>query len=189
MAMENSALEIIESLYKMIAEAWGVPLGNEKCIIEREKVLSLLDELKACLPVEIAEARRLVNSRTEYMNSARKEAEALRQQAEEQVRAMIDRQAIVQEARRRSEEMLASAESRTRELRRLASEYVDDALRRTEEAMTEALSSVRTTRSRFVSLTGGSVETAPEEDKEAETTEEEKKNGVTYVEIVPDVEE
>ena len=35
--MENSSLEIIEQLYQIVAEAWGVPLGNEKCIIERER--------------------------------------------------------------------------------------------------------------------------------------------------------
>lgn len=184
MAMENSALEIIEGLYKMIAEAWGVPLGNEKCIIEREKVLGLLDELKACLPVEIAEARRLVNSRTEYMNSAKKEAEAMRQQAEQQVRAMIDKQAIMLEAKRRSEEMLTSAETRSRELRRVASEYVDDALRRTEEAMAEALGNVRATRARFQTLTGAAMP------QEAEASaDEEKTPAPTFVEIVPDVEE
>lgn len=184
MAMESGALEIIEGLYKMIAEAWGVPLGNEKCIIEREKVLGMLDELKACLPVEIAEARRLVSSRTEYMNSARKEAEAMRQQAEEQVRAMIDKQTIMQEAKRRSEEMLTSAETRSRELRRVASEYVDDALRRTEEAMAEALGNVRATRSRFVTLTGATVPQEPET-----PAPEEKTPTPTFVEIVPDVEE
>ena len=186
MAMENSALEIIESLYKMIAEAWGVPIGNEKCIIEREKVLSMLDELKACLPVEIAEARRLVSSRTEYMNSAKKEAEAMRKQAEEQVRAMIDKQAITMEAKRRSEEMLSSAETRSRELRRVASEYVDDALRRTEEAMTEALGNVRATRTRFLTLTGAAM---PQEAETAAPEEEKEAPAPTFVEIVPDVEE
>ena len=191
MAMESSALEIIEGLYKMIAEAWGVPLGNEKCIIEREKVLGMLDELKACLPVEIAEARRLVNSRTEYMNSARKEAEAMRAQAEEQVRAMIDKQTIMQQARERSEEMLSSAEKRSRELRRVASEYVDDALRRTEEAMTEALSNVRATRARFVTVTGSAVpaEASAVEEKTEAPAPEEKKDTPDYVEIIPDVEE
>lgn len=79
--MEQGALEIIEVLYQMIAEAWGVPLGQEKCIIEREKALSLLDELKARLPVEVAEARRLVSARDEFISNARKEADALRRQA------------------------------------------------------------------------------------------------------------
>lgn len=48
--MDYQALEIIDMLYTMIAEAWGVPLGNEKCIIERDKALNLLDDLKAQLP-------------------------------------------------------------------------------------------------------------------------------------------
>ena len=59
--MENHALDIIDMLYNMIAEAWGVPLGNDKCIVERDKALNLLDDLKATLPMELSEARRLVN--------------------------------------------------------------------------------------------------------------------------------
>ncbi len=189
MAMENSALELIESLYKMIAEAWGVPLGNEKCIIEREKVLTMLDELKACLPVEIAEARRLVSSRNEYMNSARKEVETLRREAQEQARALVDKQAIVQEARRRSEEMISSAETRSRELRKVASDYVDEALRKTEESMAEALGKVRATRSSFIALTGGTAAAGENAPETQETPAEEKEAAPTFVEIVPDVED
>ena len=68
--MENQALEIIDMLYTMIAEAWGVPLGNDKCIVERDKALGLLDDLKAVLPLELSEARRLVNAREEFVSSA-----------------------------------------------------------------------------------------------------------------------
>ena len=32
-------MELIENLYTMVSEAWGVPLGNDKCIVEREAVL------------------------------------------------------------------------------------------------------------------------------------------------------
>jgi hypothetical protein len=63
--MENEVLERLEMLYTMVTEAWGVPLGNEKCIVERDKVLNLLDEIKAQLPSELSEARRLVNARDE----------------------------------------------------------------------------------------------------------------------------
>ena len=61
--MDNQALEIIDMLYTMIAEAWGVPLGNDKCIVERDKALGLLDDLKAVLPLELSEARRRSISR------------------------------------------------------------------------------------------------------------------------------
>ena len=170
--MENGALEIIEVLYQMIAEAWGVPLGQEKCIIEREKALSLLDELKARLPVEVAEARRLVSARDEFISNARKEADALRRQAEEQARRMVDSQEIVRVARQRSTDMMTSAETKSRELKRVASEYVDDALRRTEEAVAAALDDVRQSRARFRSITGvtAPAPAEPEEEPAAEET-------------------
>ena len=38
-------MELIETLYSMVTEAWGVPLGNDKCIVERENVLEILNEL------------------------------------------------------------------------------------------------------------------------------------------------
>ena len=35
----NDVIELLDILYGMVTEAWGVPLGNDKCIIEREKAL------------------------------------------------------------------------------------------------------------------------------------------------------
>lgn len=81
--MENHALDIIDMLYNMIAEAWGVPLGNDKCIVERDKALNLLDDLKATLPMELSEARRLVNARRRIRRQqAKQEADNIRRGAE-----------------------------------------------------------------------------------------------------------
>ena len=93
--MENEVYELLAMLYTMISEAWGVPLGNEKCIVERDKVLNLLDEIKAQLPTELAEARRLVNARDEYINNARREAESIRKNAETRASEMVEEQEIV----------------------------------------------------------------------------------------------
>ena len=159
--MENEVLELIEMLYTMVTEAWGVPLGNEKCIVERDKVLNLLDEIKAQLPAEVAEARRLVNARDEFIGSAKREADAIRRAAEERAREMVEEQEIVMAAKTRSNEVLSQAESRTRELYRVANEYVDDALRRTEEAINSALSEVRQSRSNFRAAAGNTKSAKP----------------------------
>lgn len=145
----NNILDLIDMLYTMVSEAWGVPLGNEKCIIERDKFLNILDEIKAQLPVEVAEAKRLVTARDEFIGSAKREAESIRKSAEERARELIDEQEIVKAAALRSNELLANADSRTRELYRVANEYVDDALRRTEEAISAALGEVRQSRNEF----------------------------------------
>lgn len=152
--MENDVLELIEMLYTMVTEAWGVPLGNEKCIVERDKVLNLLDEIKARLPAEISEARRLVGARDEYLSNAKREADSVRRAAQERSKELVEEQEIVRAAKARSNEVLTAAEARTRELYRVANDYVDDALRRTEEAITSALTEVRQSRSSFRSAAG-----------------------------------
>lgn len=161
--MENNhILDLLEMLYTMVSEAWGVPLGNDKCIIERDKFLNILDEVKAQLPVEVAEAKRLVTARDEFIGSAKREAESIRRSAEERARELIDEQEIVKAAALRSNELLASAENRTRELYRVANEYVDDALRRTEDAISAALGEVRNSRNEFRSAAAAAQRNAAE---------------------------
>ena len=42
--MENDVQHLIDLLYDMIDNAKGVPLGNDKCIIERNRALDYLDQ-------------------------------------------------------------------------------------------------------------------------------------------------
>ncbi|MGI6029318.1 MAG: hypothetical protein ACOX81_07905 [Candidatus Heteroscillospira sp.] len=161
--MENDVLEMLESLYAMVSEAWGVPLGNDKCIVEREKVLGALDEIKTKLPVELAEAKRLVSAKEEFIGNAKREAESIRKLAEERARHMVEEQEIMREARSKSAAVLAEAEEkssamldsaqrRSAELRRVAWEYVDSSLRETEEAVNTALGAISGVRSKFAAL-------------------------------------
>ena len=46
----NDIIELLDILYGMVNEAWSVPLGNDKCIIEREKAIEIINEIKVNLP-------------------------------------------------------------------------------------------------------------------------------------------
>ncbi len=152
--MANGVSELIDRLYTMVSDAWGLPLGAEKCVLEREKVLDLLDEIKGLLPAEMAEAKRLVNAKAEFIAAAKDVALKIRREAVEQGRRLVENQAVVKAAKQRADELLASAESKANELRRAANAYADDALRRTEEAIAQALGEVRKSRSSFRSAAG-----------------------------------
>ena len=154
----NDIIELLDVLYGMVTEAWSVPLGNDKCIIEREKAVEIINENKANLPTAIAEAQRLVSARDEFIGNAKREAEALRKNAEEQAHIMVEEQEVVRVARARSSEMIASAEAKSKELRRVASEYVDELMRQTEQSMSEALETIRRAQSSFQQLGGGIVQ-------------------------------
>jgi F0F1-type ATP synthase membrane subunit b/b' len=149
MSSGNRVQELLDELHAMITEAWGIPLGAEKCVIERDKALDILDDVRAQFPQELAEAKRLVEARTEFINNAKREADAVRKAAEERARQLVDEQEVLRVAKARSTELLTSAERSSAELRRVASEYVDDALRRTEESLAAALSEMRESRSKF----------------------------------------
>ena len=139
-------MELIETLYTMVTEAWGVPLGNDKCIVERENVLEILNEIKTRIPVELAEAKRLVSARDEFIGNAKREAESIRKNAEDKARAMLEEQEIVRVAKQHSAELVNNAEYKSKELRRVANEYVDEILRRTEETVGSALKSINQSR-------------------------------------------
>ena len=145
----NDIIELLDILYGMVNESWGVPLGNDKCIIEREKAIDIINDIKAALPTSIAESKRLVAARDEFIGNAKREAESLRKSAEEQAAQLVDEQEIVRVAREKSTAMLAEAEKKTSELRKLASAYVDDMMRKAEECLNDALLTVRQTQNAF----------------------------------------
>jgi len=149
---EQNIEDIISALYDMVQDARSLPLGADKCIVERDKVLDMLDEIIAQLPVELKQARTIVESRNELIGQARREAEGLIRQAQEQADRMIAEEAIYQEAKRQCQEMVLQTKNRMAELRKASNDYMDDALRRTEEAIAISLEDVRDTRTKFKAL-------------------------------------
>ena len=149
---EHNIEDIISALYDMVQDARTVPLANDKCIVERDKVLDLLDEIIAQLPVELKQARTIVESRNELIGQARREAENAIRQAQEKADQMITEEAIYQEAKRQCQEMVYQTQTRMAELRKVSNDYMDDALRRTEEAISLSLDDVRDTRAKFKAL-------------------------------------
>lgn len=152
MANANGVEEIITSLYEMIQDAWSLPLGAEKCVIERDKALDLLDEISNQLPGEIKQAKTIVESRTEVITNAKREAENILKQAEQRAKQMISREEIVRQAEQQSAEMIKAAQAKIKELRQVTNDYVDDSMKRTEDAIAQALSEIRESRSKFRAL-------------------------------------
>ena len=149
---EQTLEDIISALYDMVQDARGVPLAADKCIVERDKVLDMLDEIIAQLPVELKNARTIIESRNELIGQARREAESLIREAQEKADKMVESETIYQEAKNKAQEMLTQTQTRMAELRKASNDYMDDALRRTEEAIALSLEDVRDTRSKFRAL-------------------------------------
>jgi len=152
--MANSIEEIITTLYEMVQDAWSLPLGAEKCVLERDKVLDLLDEISNQMPGELKQAKTIVDSRNEVITNAKREAENILKQAEQRARHLISQEEVYQAAEREADAMIKAAQQKIRDLKQATNEYVDDALRRTEDSIANALNEIKASRSSFMALTG-----------------------------------
>ena len=156
---EQHIEDIITALYDLIQDARTMPLAADKCIIERDKALDLLDEIIAQLPAELKQSRTIVESRNELIGQARREAENIIRKAQEQADMLVSRQAIYNEAKRQCVEMVEQTKTQIAGLRKASNEYMDNALARTEEAIAQSLAEVKDTRAKFQALT---AQPAPE---------------------------
>ena len=146
--------DIIGALYDMIQDARSVPLNADKCMVERDKVLDMLDEIITQLPSELKQSRTIVESRNELISQALREAEGIIRQAQEEAKELVDHEAIYVEARRRSEELVKQTQAKIEAIKKAGNDYMDGQLGQTEEVIAKALAEVRQTRTKFQALMG-----------------------------------
>ena len=174
--MANGIEEVIGTLYEMVQDAWSLPLGADKCVLERDKVLDLLDEINNQLPGEFKQAKTIVDARNDVIANAKREAEAILHQAEQKAQQMIAEDRIYRQAEADAEQLMAdtkaqadavveSTQNKLAELRNITNNYVLDALKRTEAAVADALREVEVAREKFEALSNRDAR-KPESDEE-----------------------
>ena len=155
--------DIIGALYDMIQDARSVPLNADKCMVERDKVLDMLDEIITQLPSELKQSRTIVESRNELIGQARNEAANIIRQAQEEAKELVNHEAIYAEAVRRRDELVqqtrAEHEERVKRtqaeieaIKKAGNDYMDGNLMQTEEVIAKCLAEVRQTRAKFQAL-------------------------------------
>ena len=159
--MATAVDELLDMLFDMIDEAKNAPLSSEKCIIERDKALDLIEDIKAQFPMELAEAKKVLNSRNEYVAAAKRDAEEIRKRAEVEAGQRVNEAQVTNQARQKANELIAQAEQKAKQVRRAANEYCEDVLRRTEEALADAHTEMRQVHTRFRTAMGSASAGAP----------------------------
>jgi len=149
MAMAGSVEELVKLLTDMVHDAFTLPLGADKCVLNRDRVLDILEELTATLPTDLKQARSIVESRNEILSQAKRESEAIKRQAEDRARQLVSQQEVLITARQKASDMVAAAKNEAREVRRAANEYVDNTLKNMEDAIGASLTEVRKKRTDF----------------------------------------
>ena len=95
----------------MVAEGRRMPIGAG-VVVDRRRLLDLVDQMRAALPNEIREAEDILTRRNEVIERADEEAKIKLRRAQEQVDDILDNESIVTAAQARAEMLIREAEAR-----------------------------------------------------------------------------
>lgn len=138
--------DLLYELDEMVDKSWSLPLSGGRTVMDAERIRQIVDEIRSNLPQEVRQARAIVADRSQIIGDAKREAETIVRVAEERAKAMINQDEIVRQAQAKANDLVTQAQAKSREMRKAANEYVDDLMKRTDEALTENLAELRKTR-------------------------------------------
>ena len=138
--------ELLDTIEDTLEESTSMPLSGGKRLVDVEKVRDYLDDIRANLPGELRQAQQIVNDRAQIEDTANAQAQAIVKKAEERARILVSDAEIVKAAQQRAAEITAAAQSESRTLRQTVTDYCDNMLKTTEEAMVENAAQVKNVR-------------------------------------------
>ncbi|HEX2220909.1 MAG TPA: hypothetical protein VHK06_00115 [Candidatus Limnocylindria bacterium] len=106
-------------------------------------MLELIDQLRAAIPDEVRQAKRITEEAGRITDRARDEGEQIVARAQEQAAQLLEERELVRMAQQRAGEILDGAQHEASEIRRGADEYAAGVLIRLEGECIKALTSIK----------------------------------------------
>jgi hypothetical protein len=116
-------MHLVDRLEELVASAQKMPIGN-RAIIDRRRLLDIIDQMRIAIPEEVREAQAMVLRREEVRREAEEEARIVVARAEEQASRLVEAHEVTEAARRRAQEVAQQAETRLEERIREANEDI-----------------------------------------------------------------
>lgn len=135
--------DLIDELDNMVEKAWSLPLSHGRAVLDGEQVRQILQEMRELLPQEVHQAKAIVADRTQILADAKREADTSIRVAQERAKALVAKDEITREAQQRATEITSQAQTKSREMRRVTNEYVDDLMKRTDDSLAQLLAEAR----------------------------------------------
>lgn len=143
--MEKTTIDsLLNSLIALVGDSRSSLFGQDKCMIDRDQFLYLVDALQNQIPKELSQAKAVIENTNEIRTKAKKEATETRKsadkvltEAEERAARLIEESTIVEFAKKREEEIMAEAEEQRELLISGAISYAERIIEDAEKTVAE----------------------------------------------------
>jgi hypothetical protein len=135
-------LHLVDRLEELFNESRSIPLTHS-VMVDEERILDIIDQMRVSIPEEIKKAQQLLAQRDRIMAQSKEEADRTIAIAREKSDQLVERDAIVEAARARAEQIMEQARLDNEKTKREADEYVLQTLSGVEAELDRILVQVR----------------------------------------------
>lgn len=136
-----SVYRVLDKLEAYVHEGTWLPAGYR--ILSEERLLELVEKVRASLPEEVGRAKVIAKDQERMMRVAQEKAQAIVDEAASKHEELVEDNEIVRRARTTADVVLNEAQERARKIREGADRYAGDVLREMESRLAGALGAVR----------------------------------------------
>jgi cell division septum initiation protein DivIVA len=136
-----SLYRVIDKVETTVKEGAWLPFGYR--IVSQERMLDLIEKLRASLPDEVGRAKQVTKEKDRLLSQAKEQADKKVEEASSAKSHLLDENEIARESRSRANAIVEEADARAAEIRRGADEYADRVLAQLDATLGGALASVQ----------------------------------------------
>jgi hypothetical protein len=135
-------LHLVDRLEELFNDSRPIPL-TRNVIVDEDKFLDIIDQMRISIPEEVKKAQDVFTKKDRVMAQAQEEANRTLQLAREKADTLVEKEALVQDARRHAAQIIDQAKAEADNIRSGADQYALDSLSNLEHAMEQLLTQVR----------------------------------------------
>jgi len=135
-------LHLVDRLEELLNKGRPLPFTHN-VIVDEDGILDLIDQMRVTIPDEVKKAQQINAQRDRYLAQAQEEANRTLALARDKSDQLVERDAIVQSAQARADQIIAQARVDANRIRQEADEYIVDTLTRLELELDRNLNQVR----------------------------------------------
>jgi regulator of protease activity HflC (stomatin/prohibitin superfamily) len=138
----------LDELSTIIESARAMPM-SASCVVNRNQVLDLLDEVRSMLPTSLAKADDVLADRADIVAAAEQEAAEIIARGREEQERLVGEHEVYRAAAAEADAVRADADAEAERMRRETDDYVDAKLANFEVALNKTLAAVQKGRDRI----------------------------------------
>ncbi len=161
-------LHLVDRLEELFNESRLIPLTHS-VIVDEDRMLEIIDQMRISIPDEVKKAQQILAQRDRVLAQSQEEANRTISLAKKKLEELVSRDAIVEAAQTRAEQILIQARADAELIHRDADDYIIETLGSLEAELTRLIDQAR---NGIAKLTSEQQITLQNEEDTAEIIEE-----------------